>query len=246
MSAEVVFFSEVLAKSTDPVAVVLKLCQAGREALTQARTLADGNLLWRQMEIMADVVQAMNLSQQAVVEASAIRVRAERRVGELIRQERGRGRLAAQGDNRYTLQPVDVPGGNVIPPATLADHGINRKEAAELSRLADTPPEKFEAALADLEEQAKRRNVSVTRSGVLRAVNPEREKRPDERWLEADRFFDLCRRLARWDLESVAAAIRFGVYPGDEPLVSEAPRLLLDRARAVLADIEGELRRKGL
>ena len=56
--------------------------------------------------------------------------------------------------------------------------------ASQLTRLADVPKDKFDAALATETERVRSeggRNLS--RTGVLRVLDPEREKRPDERWL---------------------------------------------------------------
>jgi hypothetical protein len=70
--------------------------------------------------------------------AMRVRLRAERRLGELVQQEQEAGRLATQGDNRYTSSPTT---------STLAGLGIPRDRSARAQALARVPEAQFEAAL---------------------------------------------------------------------------------------------------
>lgn len=239
----------------DPVGAVLSLCNRGMVALTEAQTIAEGQNVLGVLSTLEHACKVRDLNAEACVAASAMRVRAERRVGELIRAEREAGTLAARSDGpalravRNTSEPNEHPASDHVPPGnkipeTLADHGISRKQAAEFGRLADADEATFEKAVAAEAEKAEEQGgTNVTRSGVLRQINPEREKSPDERWIEADRFFTTCKKLAK-QKDAAVSAIRFGVYPGDLPLVPDAVERALSEAEAALAAVRREWDRR--
>ncbi len=68
-----------------------------------------------------------------------IRIRAERRMGELIDREQVAGRLASQNTGGHR---------EVSSVATLQDIGIPRDRSARAQELARVPEAQFEAALA--------------------------------------------------------------------------------------------------
>jgi hypothetical protein len=229
----------VLDAAADPVGTVLALCDRGRAALAEAQSITEGRDVLGMLSTLEHAVKVRDLNADAVIAASAMRVRAERRVGELIRAERERGTLASTENKpgRPRLKVVDHPDDFSAPPQTLADVGISRDQAAEFTRLADVDEDAFEDAVeAEAERAREQGGTSVTRSGVLRRLNPEREKSPDGRWLDADRFIAACKQLAD-RAEAAVAAIRFGAFPGDDPLVSNEAQRQLDRAVAALTDV---------
>ncbi len=74
--------------------------------------------------------------------ASRIRTRAERRMGELLREMRENGqRVARQTARSSRTAQLDTP--------TLADLGIPRDRASRAMQLASVPEEEFEDALAE-------------------------------------------------------------------------------------------------
>jgi hypothetical protein len=91
----------------------------------------------RALEVYA--AQAMNV--EAERRACEIRLRAERRAGQLLREtEKAKGTIK-QGD---TLpQSHDVTTGA----QTLADQGISKKQSSDWQKLAAIPDDKFEVAL---------------------------------------------------------------------------------------------------
>ena len=74
------------------------------------------------------------------MEASRIRVRAERRLGEILKRMAETGERARAGDIR---PGVDSSA------ARLSDLGIPRDRASRAMQLADVPQEQFDAALAE-------------------------------------------------------------------------------------------------
>lgn len=70
-----------------------------------------------------------NLGREAEAAATALRLRAERRLGELLREGRQSGIVAGQGQRNVTLDDV----------STLDDLGITRNESSQFPQLADVP-----------------------------------------------------------------------------------------------------------
>jgi hypothetical protein len=88
----------------------------------------------RALEVYA--AQAMNTDAER--KACEIRIRAERRTGELLKEMAGTGERKRRG--RPTEQMSSA--------TTLSKIGITRDQSSQWQRLADTPTEEFEAALA--------------------------------------------------------------------------------------------------
>ena len=74
--------------------------------------------------------------------ATEIKVRAERRCGQLLRDTAQRGERAKQHDDRYRESR----------PATLADLGINKSQSSRWQQLAAIPEEQFEKSIAVTKE----------------------------------------------------------------------------------------------
>jgi hypothetical protein len=88
--------------------------------------------------------QALNV--EAERRATTIRIRVERRTGELLAQMKKAKGGAEKGTKR------DGPGGKVMQsngPTALRDLGISKQQSSDWQRLAAVPQKNFEAALAD-------------------------------------------------------------------------------------------------
>jgi|SRR5581483_2997198 len=85
------------------------------------------------------------------VDAAEIRLRAERRLGELIKAQKDTVGLntGARG-----IGTSAVPKENRTP--TLADVGIDKKLSSRAQKLAAMPPEKFDATIIDFRERAEK------------------------------------------------------------------------------------------
>lgn len=238
--------SRALDSASDPIGFVLACCDQARMALLDAQSVTEGKNLLGALSTLEHAVKVRDLNAEAVTAASAMRVRAERRVGELIKAERDTGRLANKTTGRPRLRPVESLGRPETyseGPATLSDLGISHDQAAEFTRLADADEETFEAAIAgEVERSTTKGGLSVTRSGVLRAVNPEREKRHDERWADGDKFTNACQRITALADDAVTA-IRFGIFPGDLPLVGDGVRRAVSEAATSITRVDRELER---
>lgn len=94
--------------------------------------------------------QARNLDAER--EACNVRLRAERRVGELLKElaraepaERNPAGLGGHAGKVETSAPVTKQASPYS--AALQEHGMSRQTASRFQALADVPPEKFEQAL---------------------------------------------------------------------------------------------------
>ena len=92
------------------------------------------------------------------MEASRIRVRAERRLGEILKRMAETGERARRGDVRPGVESSAT---------RLADLGFPTDRASRAMQLAEVPQEQFDAALAEPEVAQPRR--------ILREVKAERE-----------------------------------------------------------------------
>jgi hypothetical protein len=136
--------------------------------------------------------QARNL--EAEREAANVRLRAERRVGELLK-ELARAGSAAGGDTK-SVSARATP----IPPSpyasALAEHGMSRQTAHRYQALAEIPKAEFDLALSG--------PAKPTTAGVLKAREKVRNPAPAPRvsdealwvWgrlrdLERDGYFDV-------------------------------------------------------
>lgn len=223
---------------------VLALCEQGMSALVEARTLAEAKEVRDFASMLAQAVRLRDLNNESAIAASALAVRAQRSMGLFL----------AEAPKQHGARPIDkVAGQNGVtdedPVApTLADHGITKNESAACQRLAAVPEERFEEAVEEETKAAKERGVNnVSRTGVLRKLNPDAEKNPPERWRDGERFFRTAARLAD-EAEAAIASIRFGAYPGydEEParLLVRSAHDRLARAAEALHSVGRELRRK--
>jgi N6-adenosine-specific RNA methylase IME4 len=129
--------------------VALVRYKAARAALAAARSVDE-------VKEIRDKVEAMRcyaiMANDTVLEADAaeLRVRAERRLGQLLIEEKAAGRLAS--GTRGQLSGRDASGGaRVAPPEErpkLADLGIDKHLSARAQRIAGVEEGAFEAAIA--------------------------------------------------------------------------------------------------
>jgi hypothetical protein len=93
---------------------------------------------------------------EAEQQACEIRLRAERRAGELLtRMDKAKGAL--KRGNGAPIRRSDDP-----TTETLEDLGISKQQSSDWQKLADVPQEQFDAALSD-------KTTKPTTAGIIRA-----------------------------------------------------------------------------
>jgi hypothetical protein len=108
-----------------------------------------------------EVYAAQALNRDAERQAAEIRIRAERKTGELLRQTKKNGERAAPAGN-LKRGPKSA---ETTSETTLADLGISKDQSSDWQKLAEIPKEKFEEALANP-------YVMPSTAGILEAVIP--------------------------------------------------------------------------
>jgi hypothetical protein len=103
------------------------------------------------------------LNREAEEQAAEIRIRAERKTGELVKEGQRNGMMltAAKGRPKASDDPT-----HISPIKTLADLGISRDQSSQWQKLAEIPKEQFEEALAA------DTHVIPSTAGVLEYVKP--------------------------------------------------------------------------
>lgn len=224
---------------------VLDLCAKGRAALEQAASVEEGLSVVQSVKVLESVVKVRKDCADAVIAASALRVRAERRLGQLLEEGRETGEIAKREDNlKRGISKGQSPelDSDEFGKKKLSDLGITFDQSATAARLAHVPEPEFEHALSAVQEEARDAGTNVTPKQVLRTIDPSTAKSPPERKQDAMAFMRLAGQLA--DLAPAAlAAVNFGGYPA-LPLVTESDRINLTKARQAIASMESALDRR--
>ncbi len=122
--------------------------------------------------------QAKN--RQLEVDAAEIRMRAERRLGELIVAQKETVGLGQPG-----VKPQLSAHGEPNRRATLADAGIDKKLSSRAQKLAAVPEEKFEGMMGEWRERVGKETERVT-TNLLRfplQYQNQMRKTEDQHWI---------------------------------------------------------------
>jgi N6-adenosine-specific RNA methylase IME4 len=179
---------------------------AARQALAEARRFDEvREIADKAAAIMEYARRAKNHDME--IDAAEIRIRAERRYGELLAELKaeglfGKGRTRSVDPDRHLS---DSAPGRV----TLDEMGVTRDFSSKCQRLAALAPDRFEAKLGEWRERFADDSARVTASLVKEA------ERVDEREAFAQRTADGC---TVDDLAALAASgARFGAILADPP-----------------------------
>jgi hypothetical protein len=99
---------------------------------------------------------AMQARDRALIDqATEIRLRAERRAGELLAQmEKNKGAAGSGGPGRGKKNPVASRDRVLGAPPKLADLGVNKSQSSRWQRLAGVPADDFEEFIASAQQKA--------------------------------------------------------------------------------------------
>jgi hypothetical protein len=218
----------VLTRAPASVAAVLRMCEQGRSALARAVLVVEAKHILDQVAILEHAIKVRDLGTEAAVSASLLRVRAERRVGELEAQ-----REKAKPGPRRSVDSDDRS-------LTLAEVGLTKDESSKYQRLASVPERHFEQVLDDVTKQARESGTTVTRTAVMRAIDPHGERTPADVFHDGVAFKKACDTVVA-RLAAARDAIRFGQFPGrgeHADLVLAGTVQALREARTAITTIE--------
>lgn len=151
--------------------VALVRYDAACKALAEAKAVDE-------VKKIRDVAEAMRAyarqakNKQLEIDAAEIRIRAERRVGELIAAQKESGDLRHGGDRKSK----DATG--PLKPITLDEAGIDKHLADRARKLAAVPEAEFEGMVGEWKERVQQETERVT-TNLIRAG--EREQKREER-----------------------------------------------------------------
>lgn len=126
--------------------------EAARRAIAECRTV-DEVKSWADKAAAMQAYQRMAGDKSLEIDAAEIRIRAERRLGEMLAQsdlQRG-GRPSKTGSQS---EPVSAP--------KLSDVGISKKLSSRAQKLAAVPEEEFEAEMGEWRDRVQQEGKRVT------------------------------------------------------------------------------------
>jgi hypothetical protein len=151
------------------------------EAACRAIAEAKGTDEVRKIRDTAEAMRAyakQAKNSQLEVDAAEIRIRAERRLGELIRSQKEtvglRGPQHSKGGGSKGSKREPLPEA----PPTLAAAGIDKKLSSRAQKLADLPEKKFERQIADWRDRVGKDTERVT-TRLIREGSPNKRRAPD-------------------------------------------------------------------
>ena len=179
---------------------------AARQALAEARRVDEvREIADKAAAIMEYARRAKNHDME--VDAAEIRIRAERRYGELLAELAAEGRFGR--GRAKNVEPDRLLSAAAPDRVTLEEMGVTRDFSSKCQRLAALAPDRFEAKLGQWRERFADDSARVTASLVKEA------ERAGEREVFAQRTAEGC---TVDDLAALAAAgARFGAILADPP-----------------------------
>jgi N6-adenosine-specific RNA methylase IME4 len=184
MAEAVSGMNELVAKGdTSDLALYTKACRALAEAksVDEVKDVRD-----KASAMRAYAQQAKN--RQMEVDAAEIRMRAERRLGEMIRVQKETVGLATgtAGLGRPSLGGTYKEPPKAIP--TLAQAGIDKKLSARAQKMAAVPEEQFEGMLGEWRERVEKENERVTTNLLREGERAQRDEKLEQPAIPANRY----------------------------------------------------------
>lgn len=162
---------------------------AAKNALAQARSVDEVKQVRDKAAALRLYARQQYESRQMQNDIAEIKLRAERRLGELLAE-----REKAKGGQPYQQKPTGDIVSPVEPPPTLSDLGINKKQSSRWQQAAKVPEETFEQHVATVKALPE---GELTSAGIRR----------------------LAKQLRRQRSADAQAAPSAGVIPGEIQLV---------------------------
>jgi len=127
------------------------------KALAEARTVDELKHIRNQAEAIRYAAKQAQMGIEMINDAAELKLRAERRAGELLREtEKAKGTRGQLSGGSIVSPPANAP--------TLSDLGIEKWQAARWQQIAEMPQGNFEQYLAETRSE----QAEVTTAGVLR------------------------------------------------------------------------------
>jgi bifunctional DNA-binding transcriptional regulator/antitoxin component of YhaV-PrlF toxin-antitoxin module len=156
---------------------VLSLRDNAKTQLELIRTVQDGITYLNKLKSIEVWIQAEKKDAELQNLIAEQKLRTQRILGELIKENQRKGFLANKVNNLKA--GPDLPEGN-IGKDTIPGLGISYKQSATFQTIADIPQDKFEEYIAEKKEQQKQITEELTTAGALRFAKSLQEHQPPE------------------------------------------------------------------
>lgn len=162
---------DALARRSQPAAGLLRVEQA-RQLLAACKDVDEAKDIRDQAAAVQAYLRQQRASREAQNDAGEIKLRAERRLGQLLAEQQLRGGRQRRGDAgraaarapKAQPEPLAAP---APPPPTLEQLGVDRNHAARWRQAAQVPAEKFETFIRTQREHPA---GEVTTAGLIRVA----------------------------------------------------------------------------
>jgi hypothetical protein len=158
--------------TADPASFVVAAVSHAKGWLEQARTtdLPEVVEAKARAEAIRCYVAQRDMGRDAELAATEIVRRAERRIGELIREGQSSGEISKRGDNTREDQPSRE---RLVPTDFAAEHELSGHGAGIYAMTDGVSSEEFEEALSEAKEEG-----NLSRRNVVRKVRDLQEREP--------------------------------------------------------------------
>ncbi len=145
------------------VSCALERYEAAKSALTACKSV-DEVKGWADRAAATQAYARMAKDKGLEVDAAEIRIRAERRLGEMLRDQKAAGGMSKGGRKTTgsSKEPVSHVIDSIEEPIKLAEIGVDKKLSARAQKIAAVPEAEFESEVADWREKVEEEGVRVT------------------------------------------------------------------------------------
>jgi hypothetical protein len=158
-----------LATYDDPDASVIALCERGSAAIEQAATVADARDIRDWADTIEHAAKVRDLNHETIILASALKIRAERRIGQLLGEAENHGPATVSRDSRLGAGSPDA----------------ERQLRREYRHLAEPDEETFEHALSEVADDAAGHGGISRRSVRQKLDETQRDQAEQAEWVRS-------------------------------------------------------------
>lgn len=166
--------------------------EAARTAIAECKAV-DEVKQWADKAAAMQAYQRMAGDKTLEIDAAEIRIRAERKLGELIAAQKSEFGLNKGGRPSEKTGSQHEPVSNHVP--TLSDVGVSKKLSSRAQKLAAVPEHEFEKEVGDwrerVEKEGKRVSARLEKAGEKAIQSQERQAADQETYGEFDPVAEL-------------------------------------------------------
>ncbi|MDJ0844209.1 hypothetical protein [Crocosphaera sp.] len=153
---------------------IIQFLKTANQLLEQSQTLAETQEVWQTVNALEALSKKFRLNKEVQLDATELRIRIERRLGEFLTQNHDNNEVRNSQDNQKSAIFNDNGNSYQI---LSSNHNFSKHELSKFQQLAKTPQKVFEAIVTDLRIEATiNRQTALSTLGILRAIRNEQKK----------------------------------------------------------------------